>query len=160
VDRLLPPRQSDKEARGQEFGLNAKGLPAFIAVLAAAFVVPCTMLLLKARPFNRTNDAQFSRMEYVLTHTQPKDVIFDGESAYVFRPQAYFYGSLFHAVVWRIERGDIKQDIPASLRATDCKVVIYDERVATLPQPLQQFIKANYAPSDFPEVYFARKRLP
>jgi hypothetical protein len=137
---------------------RAKHVLAFTAVLVAGLVIPCSMLLLKARPLSRTNAEQFARMEYVLDHTQPNDVVFDGESAYIFRPQAYFYGSLFHAVVWRMQRGEIKQDISESLKTTNCRVVIYDERVSTLPQPVQSFLRANYAPSAFPRVYFVRSR--
>ena len=146
------------ETNGEKFRLNAKGLLPFAAALAAGLIIPCTILIFRGHPFARTNVAQFRTMEYVLDHTQSRDVVFDGESAYVFRPQAYFYGSLFHAIVWRIQRGEIKQDIPESLTRTDCRVVIYDERVSTLPQAVQLFLKANYEPSDFPGVYLARKR--
>lgn len=153
----LTQRRSLKQTKGNAARLNAARLLCFIAVLAAAFVIPCVMILLKARPFSRANAEQFQRMEYVLNHTGPKDVVFDGESAYVFRPQAYFYGSLFHAIVWRIQRGEITQDIPQSLIKTDCRWVIYDERVATLPQPVQVFLKANYEASEFPGIYRAKK---
>jgi hypothetical protein len=96
-------------------------------------------------------------MEYVLTRTRPTDVVFDGKSAYVFRPQAFFYSPLYYATVWRIQRGEIKQDIPQSLVTTNCRVIIYDERVSTLPQPVQLFLQANYEPTAESEVYLARK---
>jgi hypothetical protein len=114
------------------------------------------MLLVKERPFTKTNAAQFQRMEYVLGLTRPTDVVFDGEEAYVFRPQAYFYGSLVQGVEWRMRHGEIKDDIPQSLISTQCKVLIYDERVSALPQADQLFIKAHYAPSPEPEVYLAK----
>ena len=132
---------------------------AFVAVLAAAFVIPCWMVMIKDRPFSRTNSEQFQRMEYVLNHTQSTDAIFDGKAAYVFRPQAYFYGSLFNAIIWRIQRGEIKQDIPESLSRTRCRWVIYDERVAALPKPVQLFLSTNYEPSEFPGVYRVKKHL-
>ena len=155
LDGILLSRR--KETQGQTSRLNARGLLPFTAALATGLVIPCAILILRGHPFSNTSARQFRTMEYVLNHTHSNDVIFDGESAYVFRPQAYFYGSLFHAIVWRIQRGEIKQDIAESLTRTDCKVVIYDERVSTLPQPVQLFLKANYSPSDFPGVYLARK---
>lgn len=158
MDGILISRRNADEKDGTEFRLKAKGLLLFAAALAAGLIIPCAMLLLKGHPFSNTNVAQFRTMEYVMDHTQPGEAVFDGESAYIFRPQAYFYGSLFHAIVWRIQRGEIEQDIPESLTRTNCRVVIYDERVSTLPQAVQLFLKANYAPSDFPGVYLARKR--
>jgi hypothetical protein len=132
---------------------------AFSGVLVAGVVIPCTMILVKGRPFARTNAEQFARMEYVLKNTRSSDAVFDGESAFVFRPDAYYYGSLFHAVVWRIQRGVIKQDTPNSLIKANCRRVIYDERVATLPERVQLFLKANYEPSEFAGVYRAKKPL-
>jgi hypothetical protein len=125
------------------------------SALAAGLVVPCVMLLLKDRPFTATNAAQFHTMQYVLSLTRPTDAVFDGEELYVFRPQAYFYGSLVQGVVWRIRHGEIKDDIPRRLIDAGCKVVIYDERVAGLPQSVQLFIKANYAPSAEPGVFLS-----
>lgn len=157
MEGVLLPRQNHDGAEARERGLSAKRLGFLASTVAAGLVIPCVMLLLKDRPFNRTNADQFRRMEYVLSLTQPKDVVFDGKSAYIFRPQAYFYSALYQAIVWRIERGEIKQDIPESLIRTDCRVVIYDERVATLPQRVQLFLKAHYEPSPVSEVYLARK---
>jgi hypothetical protein len=158
MDGILISRKSVAETNERKFRLHAKALLPFTAALATGLIIPGTILLVRGHPFSRTNAEQFRRMEYVLDHTQSTDAVFDGESAYVFRPQAYFYGSLFHAIVWRIEHGEIKQDIPESLTRTHCRVVIYDERVSTLPPAVQLFLKANYAPSEFPGVYLARKR--
>ena len=152
---LISSRNAETISRKIRF--NAKALLPLAAALATGLIIPAAILVFRGHPFSNTNFEQFRMMEYVLDHTHSKDVVFDGESAYVFRPQAYFYGSLFHAIVWRIQHGEIKQDVPESLRRTDCRVVIYDERVSTLPQPVQLFLKANYAPSGFPGVYLARK---
>ena len=157
MDGLLVSRRSVPQTNRNRVRLRAKALAPFAFALAAGLVIPCAILILKGRPFSQTNAEQFRTMEYVLAHTQSKDVVFDGESAYVFRPQAYFYGSLFHAIVWNIQRGEIKQDIPDSLLKTDCRVVIYDERVATLPASVQLFLRTNYAPSGFPGVYLAKR---
>jgi hypothetical protein len=156
IDGMMMPHPNLDIERGKLFKVRAKNLLFFTAAIATGLVIPATMLLLKARPFTRTNADQFERMEYVLTRTRPTDVIFDGKSAYIFRPQAYFYSALFQAIVWRIQRGDIKQDIPQSLIRTNCRVVIYDERVSTLPEPVQLFLKDHYEPSAQSEVYLAR----
>lgn len=131
-------------------------LSLFALALLAGLVIPGAMLLLKARPFSRTNAEQFKRLEYVLRVTRPNDAVFDGESAYIFRRQAYFYSPFFRAVLWRIEHGEIQQSIPQSLTDTRCGVVIYDERVAMLPASTQSFLRANYAPSAEPLVYLAK----
>ena len=129
----------------------------FAFTMAAALVIPGTMLLLKAHPFSRTNAEQFERLEYVLRVTRSSDVVFDGESAYIFRPQAYFYSPFYHSVLSRIEHGQIQLSIPESLTSTHCAVVIYDERVSMLPASTQSFLRANYAPSAEPLVYLAKK---
>ncbi|HEV7858639.1 MAG TPA: glycosyltransferase family 39 protein [Pyrinomonadaceae bacterium] len=159
LDGILMPQTGVDETKSKRFGLRAKRLLFFTGTVAAGFIIPGTMIILKAHPFSGTNTEQFKRMEYVLKVTQPTDAVFDGESAYVFRPQAYYYSALFHAIVWRIEGGGIKQDIPQSLISTNCRVMIYDERVATLPQSVQLFLRANYEPSEVPEVYLAKKQL-
>jgi hypothetical protein len=159
LDKILLPGQRVDETASTRFSLRAKTLLFFTSTVAAGLIIPCTMIIIKAHPFSRTNAGQFKRMEYVLNVTPPTDAVFDGESAYIFRPQAYFYSALFQAIVWRIERGGIKQDIPQSLIGTHCRIIIYDERVATLPQSVQLFLKANYEPSEMPGVYLARKQL-
>ena len=128
----------------------------FAFTIAAGLVIP-TMLLLQAHPFSRTNAEQFERLEYVLKVTRSSDVVFDGESAYIFRPQAYFYSPFYHAILSSIEHGKIQQSIPQSLTSTHCAVVIYDERVSMLPASTQSFLRANYAPSAEPLVYLAKK---
>src|ERR1043166_164395 len=156
LDYALKTRRSPDGTRPERLTPGFKGALSLAAALAAALVIPCVMLLLKERPFTKTNAWQFQRMEYVLSRTRPTDAVFDGEEAYVFRPQAFFYGALVQGIEWRIGQGQIKDDIPQSLSDTGCKVVIYDERVAALPESDQLFIKTHYAPSTEPDVYLAR----
>lgn len=158
IDGIVISGRTIDERNSRVFRLNVKALLSLTAALATGVIIPCTILILRGHPFTRSNAEQFRTMEYVLNHTQSRDAVFDGESAYVFRPQAYFYGSLFHAIVWDIQRGAIKQDVSESLTRTGCRVVIYDERVSTLPQGVQLFLRANYAPSNFPGVYVARRK--
>lgn len=158
LDVVLTPRRSLGGAGPGRLRPSAKGALFLAGTVAAGLIIPCAMLLLKARPFAKTNAAQFRRMEYVLSLTRPTEAVFDGEGAYIFRPQAYFYGSLVQGVVWRIRHGEINDDIPGSLISTGCRVVIYDERVSSLPQPDQDFIRANYEPSREPGVYLLKGR--
>ena len=123
--------------------------------LMAGLIIP-SLALFKAQPFSQTNANQLHMIRYVLNLTTPNEVIFDGANCYIFRPQAYFYGSLVTGIVWRIEQGEIQRDIIQSLQETDCRVVIYDERVARLPERVQSFLKENYLPSEMPGVYLAR----
>jgi Dolichyl-phosphate-mannose-protein mannosyltransferase len=150
--RTLRPRQEPDESGGWAHAVNLGFLG---AALAAAFLIP-GFILFKTRPFTSTNAEQLRRMDFVLQHTQPNDVVFDGEAAYVFRPQAYYYGSLFHSVLNKLRRGEVMPSIPESLARSNCKVVIYDERISELPSEGQIYIKKNYAASSFPEVYFVK----
>jgi hypothetical protein len=160
LDRVLTPRRTPDGAQSGRVMPSPKGALFFACTTAAALLIPCALLLLKERPFTKTNAGQFRTMEYVLSLTRPTDAVFDGEEAYVFRPQAYFYGSLVQGVVWRIQHGEVNDDIPRSLISTDCRVVIYDGRVATLPRPDQLFIESRYEPSPEPGVYLKRGYLP
>jgi hypothetical protein len=157
LDRVLTPRQSPEAKRRERLRRGVTNCLYLAGAVTAALGIPCVMLLLKDRPFAKTNAAQFHRMEFVLNLTRPDDAVFDGEELYVFRPQAYFYGSLVEGVVWRIRHGQIGGDITQSLTNARCKVVIYDERVASLPAPVQLFIKATYEPSAEPGVFLSKR---
>jgi hypothetical protein len=156
VDGFMNQHQRTSEGGWMGISVKARNLLFVSAAVAAGLVIPGTMLLLKGHPFRRTNAQQFQRMDYVLRITRPTDVVFDGQSAYVFRPQAYFYSSLFRAIEGRIQRGEVQQNIPESLRRTNCGVVIYDERVSRLPASIQTFLKDNYESSPEPEVFLRK----
>jgi hypothetical protein len=98
-------------------------------------------------------------IEAVLHHTKPQDAIFDGNAAYVFRRQAYYYGSLVEGIRERIVRGEKLRSIEQSLIDSQCKWILYDDRVARLPEKIQHFIRENYIPSFMPNVYVAGKIL-
>jgi hypothetical protein len=156
LDRFLTQRRSLETKQSEWLRIGFTNSLYLAGTVTAALVIPSVMLLLKDRPFTKTNAAQFHRMEFVLNLTRPDDAVFDGEELYVFRPQAYFYGSLVEGVVWRILHGQVGDDITQSLTNVRCKVVIYDERIASLPTPVQLFIKANYKPSAEPGVFLLK----
>lgn len=159
IDSLIAKRRSPPGAKTQSWSAYAPQFLFLTFTLAAGLFIPGIMLLIKNTPFTSTNAAQFRRMEYVLKLTRPTEVVFDGQSAYVFRPQAFFYSTLFRAILRRIEEGDIREQIPQSLINSNCRVIIYDERVLRLPPAVQSFLRANYEASAESEVYGAKGPL-
>jgi hypothetical protein len=121
-------------------------------------VVPCIAALYE-KLSTITNKGQLELIRSVLKKTDRRDVFFDGNLAYVFRPQAYYYGSLIEEIAHKIEQGEIKESIPDSLVKTQCKFVIYDDRLARLPSNILEFLRSNYVPSEIPEVHVAGKVL-
>ena len=98
-------------------------------------------------PFRRMNDHQLQMIQYVLSLTDPEDAVFDADAAYVFRPQASYYGSLMTTIRMRIQRGELAFDIPERCERLRCKVVITGSRIVRLPQRIQVWIRDNYTPS-------------
>ncbi len=152
IDRVMTQSLSPTSRKARRS--RAINLLALACTMAAALLIPCWALF-KAQPFTKTNHDQLERMNSVLKLTQPTEAVFDGSCCYIFRPQAYYYGSLVTGIVWRIRQGEIRQDIPESLLRNNCRVIIYDERVATLPESVQAFLKTYYRPSGIAEVYIA-----
>jgi Dolichyl-phosphate-mannose-protein mannosyltransferase len=133
-----------------------KSLLAF--TLLTGVLIPCGSLFVK-QPTTGSNAEQLELMRTVLNHTNQHDVIFDGNAAYVFRPQAYYYGSLVEGIRERIGRGEVRISIPQSLKDHHCKFIIYDDRVSRLPTNVQEFIRHNYIPTQFPEILVAGREL-
>ena len=130
--------------------------PAF-AILAAA-ILPIASFFFRAYQME-TNRAQMTLLRHVLKETAPDEVIFDGNSTYVFRRQAYYYGSLVGGIRYKLERGEIQQSVEDALRDTQCRVVIYDDRVSDLPAKTQEFLRTNYFPTGHSNMYIAGKNL-
>jgi hypothetical protein len=107
----------------------------------------------------RSTRSQFQTIEWILRNTSPKETIFDGEGSYIFRKQAYYYGSLVQAIRERIGRGELYDKIPESLKTNHCRVIISDRRVSFLPDDVQEFIRANYVTSDHQNIYIAGEKL-
>jgi hypothetical protein len=108
-------------------------------------------------PFRRMNAPYLRTIQYVLSLTGPGDAVFDGDTAYIFRPQASYYGNLIKAILLRIQRGELDFDIPERCERLGCKVIIADPRVALLPESVQAWIRNNYIRSPaFPHVLLHR----
>jgi hypothetical protein len=126
--------------------------------LLAAFFIPVASLLIRASQ-DETNVKQMELLRYVLENTSPDEAIFDGNSAYIFRKQAYFYGSLVEGIRYKIESGQIQESIIESLSRNRCRMVLYDDRVSDLPQEVQNFIRSNYLPTNQENVFTAGQTL-
>jgi 4-amino-4-deoxy-L-arabinose transferase-like glycosyltransferase len=129
-----------------------------ILFFLGAVLLPCAAALYE-KPSTSNNAQQLEMIDAIVTRTSRQDVFFDGNIAYVFQPQAYYYGSLIEEIVAKIDQGEIKESIPASLKEKRCKFVIYDDRIARLPENILSFIGNNYIPSDIPGVHIAGKQL-
>ena len=125
-----------------------------VLVVLLAIVIPSASLFFRviSGPSNRE---QIQLMKYVLQRTSRDEPVFDGNAAYVFREQAYYYGSLVEAVRYQLKQKAISIDIPESLRRQRCRVVIFDDRVRDLPEGVQNFIRNNYLLSEHDDVYIA-----
>jgi F0F1-type ATP synthase membrane subunit c/vacuolar-type H+-ATPase subunit K len=126
--------------------------------LSTALIIPVVALHLR-NGFTITNREQLNRIEYILRNTTPEETIFDGNAAYVFRPQAYFYGSLVEGIRHQIDRGEIQENIVDALQKRKCRIVIYDDRVSDLPESVQNFIRSNYLSAGVYDVFVAGKEL-
>ena len=137
---------------------NFKNSLFLMFTLTTAFLVPVIALYLRDG-FAITNKDQSDRLQYILKNTKQEEAIFDGNAAYVFRPQAYYYGSLVEGIRHQIDRGEIQESIVDSLKKHSCRIVIYDDRVSGLPEPIQNFIRSNYLPTGQYDIFVAGKKL-
>lgn len=132
---------------------------ALIAIVGWIVIWPAWGIVRDRPPFQRRNTELIRKIQYVLSLTDPQDMVFDGHSAYIFRPQASYYGNLVDATLVRIRRGELTLDIPQRCEERGCKVVMIDYRVDKLPPMVLEWIGANYITSpEFPDVLLRRKR--
>ncbi len=132
---------------------------ALTVIMSWIVIWPAWGIVRDRPPFQRRNTEQIRKIQYVLSLTDPHDMIFDGRAAYIFRPQASYYGSLVDATLARIRRGELTLDIPQRCEERGCKIVMIDYRVEQLPPMVLEWIGANYITSpEFPEVLLRRKR--
>jgi Dolichyl-phosphate-mannose-protein mannosyltransferase len=129
-----------------------------IIALIIGFLVP-VINIFAGGSLQRSNRSQFRTIEWILKNTSAKETIFDGYGAYIFRKQAYYYGSLVQAIRERIGREELYEKIPESLEKNHCRVIISDRRVSFLPDDVQEFIRANYVTSDHQNIYIAGEKL-
>jgi dolichyl-phosphate-mannose-protein mannosyltransferase len=136
---------------------QSTGVLKVLAVIAGILVPIVTVVI--ENPLKNSNTSQFELMKYVLRNSPRNASIFDGNAAYIFRKQSYYYGSLVEGVRQRIQKGSIRASIPKSLAYNGCAMIIDDERVADLPDDFQSFFRNNYVPAELQNVYVAGKNL-
>ncbi len=139
-------------------GLDFKRILFLAFTVFTGLVLPIAALLLRISSTD-TNQKQMDLIRYIIMNTNRDEPIFDGNAAYVFRKQAYYYGSLVEGLRYKIKRGEISESIPESLKQNHCRIVLYDDRVSDLPQKIQDFLRTNYLPAEYESVYVAGKIL-
>jgi hypothetical protein len=108
------------------------------------------------KPLTRTNREYVEWLMSVLQVTARSDAILDGYAAYIFRPQASFYGWLGMGLIKEINSGVIKYDIPERCGAGGCPVIVLDRRLLQVAPWMNEFVQANYRPSSVQRVYLRR----
>lgn len=103
------------------------------------------------------NDSQLAGIRFVLEHTSPDDKIFTGWSGMgVFRPHAYYYYFLHPEMrSWM----SIQEQTDGPLRALETerpRLIEYDRHVRALPTPVQDYIRANYAPTQLDYIWMRK----
>lgn len=126
---------------------------AFCIVFFLGIVRALAGFSITLHPLTATNTEQLQRMTYVLSLSTRSDSILDGEAAYIFRPQASFYGVLVQELLSRFNTGALAYDIPARCADGGCKVAILDSRIRQMPQEVLQFINTHYSPTSVKDVY-------
>jgi 4-amino-4-deoxy-L-arabinose transferase-like glycosyltransferase len=126
---------------------------AMALLLAAGSFQALTNISMELKPLRRRNLGQLELIRRILAMTKRSDSVLDGNGAYIFRPQASFYGSLVNAVRWKIKSGGLRFDIPERCSSDRCQVVIMDRRMRDMPQEVLDFIGRNYSPSAVKNVY-------
>lgn len=129
----------------------------FFALLAV--IIPMGDVMLGG-PFSSDNQEQLNRFRYVLNFTPQSERLFDAESSYVFRPQAYYYGSLVAGNRKRFAPEELQHQIITSLVSSRCRIVFQDDWIQFLPVGVQSFLKDNYLQSFEPGILIAGKKLP
>lgn len=130
----------------------------FVLALTAVMVPMGDVLL--GKPFSSDNQDQMNRFRYVFNFTLQSERLFDAESSYVFRPQAYYYGSLVAGNRKRFSEEELQRRIIKGLVSSRCRIIFQDEWLTLLPAGLQLFVKNNYLPSFEPGILIAGKKIP
>jgi hypothetical protein len=126
--------------------------------LIVGFLVPVITIFIGGS-LQQSTRSQFQTIEWILKNTSARETIFDGNGAYIFRKQAYYYGSFVQAIRERIGRGELHETIPESLKKNHCRVIILDSRISGLPDDVQEFIRTNYVTSNHQNIYIAGEKL-
>ncbi len=115
-----------------------------------------TSIASQQQPLTRTNREYIEWLMGVQRVTARSDAILDGYSAYIFRPQASYYGWLGVDLRMAIRSGRIKYDIPERCAINGCPVVVLDRRVLEVAPWMKEYVRANYIPSTVEGIFLRR----
>lgn len=105
------------------------------------------------------NDRQLAIAQYIVDKTSPDDAVLDGWSGYGFlRDHGYFYFFLHSEMRAMLNEKERTDDLIESVEKKQAKIIVYDGAIKALPKKVQEYIKANYAPSpEYGEIYIRKK---
>ncbi len=122
---------------------------ALCAVAVAFTLVPLQIMAFMLRPSHTKVEDYLGRLRFVLTHTSPREPLFDGFSGLgAFRPHAYFYFFL-HDEIRTLLRDQGLNRLFADLRdgVVAPEWVVMDDDVRALPPRIVAFLEENYEPA-------------
>ena len=132
--------------------LTTRAREATIALVLVALSAPSlSQQLASAEP---SNEAFLSRLEFVLANSAPTETVLDGFSGLgVFRPHAYYYYYLLGKIraTWPSDdRRRLLRSLQVGMVAP--RLVIWDEYVRTISQPISEFLQRHYVSVGFDPV--------
>jgi hypothetical protein len=106
------------------------------------------------------NQDQLELIDFIHKITEPSDHVFDGWGYGIMRPSSFYYHMLTVGVVNMMGKENREEKIIRSIIENDTKVMIYDYRIKTyLPESTQSFLKENFVPLNFLDIWVAGKKL-
>ncbi len=135
------------------YGLPAP--PARAALLGLLVVFPVVQQIdyLGDRPFT----FQRERIEFVLANTDPDEPVIYGFDGYaVFRPDLYRYWFLHDELVLQLTTEKVVADLKELIQSRKPRLVCYDSYLRRLPKEFEEFLRLDYAPSAYPEIWLRR----
>jgi membrane-associated phospholipid phosphatase len=94
-----------------------------------------------------SNEHQHATFDRIQELTAPGDAAYDNSGSYVSRPHSFWY---FHtdALMRRQMDRILSEEVPKELARNKCVMHFIDSRHDDLPQPLRDYLSANYQPYD------------
>jgi hypothetical protein len=128
----------------------------FFIFLILAFSIPPIVEI--ADQNSTSNQEQIARINFVNKITKPTDVVFDGWGYGIKRLPAFYYHMLTVGVVNMMGEDKRTKGIIEGIKKSNTKVMLYDYRIKDyLPESTQNFLKANFVPTGFLDIWIAGK---
>jgi hypothetical protein len=123
-----------------------------IALLGLLVVFPVVQQIdyLGDRPFS----FQRERIEFVLSTTAPDEPVIYGFDGYaVFRPDLYRYWFLHDELILQLTPEKVVADLKELIQTRKPRLVCYDSYLRRLPKDFEEFLRLEYSPSAYPEIW-------